>query len=86
MLRSTILFACLLGITLGGGGIFQMTEEEIAKSMELQNGMDIAVEQLNMKNDRKENDYRCVEILCLMPRPIYQLFFCFMHIWFFKII
>eukprot|EP00111_Clytia_hemisphaerica_P001633 TCONS_00004643-protein len=60
MLRFTFLFACLLGITLGGGGLFPMTEEEIEKCMPLQNGMDIAVEQLNMKNDRKENDYRLV--------------------------
>lgn len=57
-----IVAACLVGITLAGtgGGLIPMTEEEIEKCVALMNGVDIAVEKLNLKNDRKENEYRLV--------------------------
>ena len=58
MVYAALLFASFVGLSLCAGGIFPMKEEEIEKSEALKEGMKLAVEKLNMKNERKENDYR----------------------------
>lgn len=60
MILATLLIISLAGINLAsaGGGIFQMTEDEISKATDMLHGLDMGVEKLNAKNDRKENDYR----------------------------
>jgi len=60
MLRLTIFIAALVAISVSerSGGLFPMSNEEIGKAGDLLKGLDMGVEQLNMKNDRKENEYR----------------------------
>ncbi|XP_057306986.1 cystatin-C-like [Hydractinia symbiolongicarpus] len=43
-----------------GGGIFEMSKEEISKAQDLMTGVDMAVDQLNEKNNRRENKMRLV--------------------------
>lgn len=53
--------ACALDIHPGGavpGGPFPMKPSEIAKAKDLLAGVDMAVNKLNAKNSRKENNFR----------------------------
>lgn len=67
MMRLTILLAALVGISVAeyAGGIFPMSKGEVATASDLLRGLDMAVEKLNMKNDRKENEYRFVNTLLI---------------------
>lgn len=56
---ATLFFASFVGLSLCiGGNIFTMTQKEIDEATPLHNGLELAVDKLNMKNDRKENVFR----------------------------
>ena len=60
MMYATLLLASFVGLSLcnGGGDVFTMTPKEIGETKALNDGINRAVEELNMKNDRKENIFR----------------------------